>query len=1278
MIKNDFLLRKPRRLFYSIITAIIIVSFIAPILTTKAYALDVPVQIYPLNFANTTPDTDPPLGVPSFSWSTVMGANVFRLQVDSEIGFNYPIYMDITTRNITYTPQTGWQLFSDGEWFWRVRVEDPSPVGDWSPIFHFTKTWATPDHKPELLAPADGSLLAFFDAPTFSWTPVMGAASYRFQIALTPFGFDTPVMSVDTLATTYQPNGRLTNGLFYWRVVPVDTADHLGTPSIVWSFTTEYGRAFRNMIPTLVSPEDESFPTFTPTFHWLAIEGAEYYRLEYTSDETCNFSVGIGLITRQTFYTPTDPFPNDFRYCWRVRVQSGPAVGDWSPVWHFQKTWNLKPVLLTPTNLYQTTLYPLFSWTPVPGAAAYNIQIATDPYFNNIPESTTTANTTYSPRGVFGPGDFWWRVRPIDGGGKFGINSEVSQFTSIANSAAPILIYPLYYYEPNNYAGFPMEPYEDRTVAYPIFMWHRITNVPGGGIYAGAYRIQVADTPYFNAIIWDYVTENTSATPVPDDDFVPNPNSNYYWRVCPLSGISQPDCLVNPSTNLQWWSQIWTTQFSTTLELTPTVGIAPELLRPAIGQDSVEATPLLEWWPFEGATQYQVEVSRDANFSNSEITQTVDIPAYSPVISLVQRSLGHTDYGTFYWHVRGLTADGWSDWSDIWRFQIASQSEWRSTRTLGSQANKLDIGHDPASDASQFYDLTTLNASQSQDFWYFGFDAYTATIDMTYAFFIDLDNVDGSGASSPPERAYHVTTNPEHQPEYAVYIDVVGGVIDNHDAWVFAWDKFNHHWEFGQRFEAIGAHVAQFLGGYVELELPYAAIGMNEDTSSASVMLFSVNNSNGELQDTVPSNIIVPENTILTRFSAVSEHMNLIFPPSTATGDPTSITSILPFYWDWPTGDNGATPFAGFVYEVYVDQDYTPPAKAILEISTNTSYYSINHATLTNDIVGDNIYYWRVRPRYMFEGYPPAYGAWTGGWSFNRNGFKAQNLTTSVTFATPTFSWDMVEGAAVYLLQVATDPNFGNSVISIVTAMNSYTPPDTLAQDLYYWRVQVIRSGNIGNDWSEVEQFNLSLPTPTGLAPDNGLIIHTTPTYCWDPLVGYANNEPVLTAWRYFVQVSTDPNFSSTYDSFDVFNNCWTPFTGYYDGTYFWRVAMIDGSGRMGSFSPSATFTKQYPITTLISPISEPVQGTPTFIWTPVDGAATYSFEVSWYPTFYPLYDSIETVNIRYTPTSIYQSEKVYYWRVAIRDRTGKPGPYTDATIIIGNRFPVFLPLVRR
>jgi hypothetical protein len=541
-------------------------------------------------------------------------------------------------------------------------------------------------------------------------------------------------------------------------------------------------------------------------------------------------------------------------------------------------------------------------------------------------------------------------------------------------------------------------------------------------------------------------------------------------------------------------------------------------------------------------------------------------------------------------------------------------------------------------------------------------------------FYIDLDHVDGSGATTPPERNYAISTIPAHQPEYTIYVDAIGGVVNAQHTWVFEWNGTS--WGFGQRFVDIGGSV-YMSSGYVELQIPNGAIGMSQETSSASVMLFSVDLTTGALQDSVPSDPEVPGDAVLSRFSAVSERMNLISPPSTVTGDPTTLTSILPFYWDWPTGSYSSTPFAGSILQVDLDQDYSPPHEATFQINSDTAYFGENNVVLLNDILGDNIYYWRVQPRYSLPGNPEAFGAWAGGWSFHRLGFTAQNLSTSVTFATPTFSWDIAEGADSYHLQVATDPNFGSRVIDLTTPMSSYTPPDTLAQGLYYWRVQIIRYPNVGNDWSQVEQFNLSLPTPNGLTP-NGDVVHYAPTFCWDPLVGYDHGEPVLTASKYHLQISQDPNFSSTYDSADTYNNCWTPTNGYNDGTYYWRVEMIDGNNRTGFYSYTATFTKQYPVTTLISPISGVVSHTPTFIWTPVDGAATYVFEVSWYSTFSPLIDSIETINTQYTPTSIYQSQKTYYWRVAIRDRSGRQGPFTDASILIGVANHLFLPLIKR
>lgn len=243
--------------------------------------------------------------------------------------------------------------------------------------------------------------------------------------------------------------------------------------------------------------------------------------------------------------------------------------------------------------------------------------------------------------------------------------------------------------------------------------------------------------------------------------------------------------------------------------------------------------------------------------------------------------------------------------------------------------------------------------------------------------------------------------------------------------------------------------------------------------------------------------------------------------------------------------------------------------------------------------------------------------------------------------------------------------------------MISFTPLQALAQGDYYWRVRVKRHAGIDNGWSDVMHFNLTLPSPTGLTP-NEAVVDRSPTFCWDPIIKYNQEfpfEPLLTAWKYRVQVSHDESFSASYDTVETHNNCWTPQEAYGDGEYYWRVAMLVDNERIGPYSATATFTKQYPLTTLTSPVNISTPATPTFIWTPVDGAATYHFEVSLYPSFSPLYDAVDTINTQFTPTKTFTTDKIYYWRIAIRDGDGNQGPFNRASFVIGQGH-YFLPLI--
>jgi hypothetical protein len=1272
--------RRDDRQWLRILTSALVLASIllGPVGSIPAYALDVPALSAPTDGSTITVVESPPLGIPEFAWAAVTGATSYRLQVSSDIAFTTTI-LNVLTPNTTYTPISA-SVFADGTWYWRVRAEAPS-VGEYSGIWSFTKQWATPANSPALISPTDSATIDFYDQPVFSWDPVMGAAKYKFQIYASPGGWSTLTYTATTLATTHQPNAKLANGTYYWRVVPVDPGNRDGTPSAERYFTASY-----NLIPTLLKPDHLATPTFTPTFSWTAVRGAQYYRLQYSTDPSFMSSV-TEINTRNTAYTPTATLSNDVNYYWRVKVYSGSSISDWSSSRSFIKKWYIKPVLLTPTNNYQDQRFPIFSWTPVPGASYYKVELSLFPGFSPLYTSGTTANTFYSPAiSNGGLAIYYWRVTPYDGNANKGQVSNTSSYRSYQESVAPHQVYPLFYYLPDTYSGFPgvtTNPHEDRTVPLPIFIWHRvfvpIFDADQGQVYAEAYRLQVSTDPLFGSVNWTVDTENTVAAPTAANPFTPIVNTDYFWRVCPLiSGICTLDSLSN-----ELWSQRWTTRINPSPDLfprlTPTTGAVPTLIRPTKGFEFAETTPLLEWFPISGASSYDVEISLDQSFSSTVDTATVSSPAYAPTQSLAQRSLGDVDFGVYYWRVRQSPSGGWSE---TWRFQIAAQSQWKNTRTLGDIGNQLQIGSDPASDvADPDYDLTSLQVAQSSGFWYFGFHVPASPgKNVTYALYLDLDHQDSSGATCDAwlydgciTKFYNVTTIPAYRPEYAIYILQEAGAFTATKVYLYKWNGSD--WDTVNVLNNIGGNIS-YSAGYVELELPNTAIGYQDTTGSYAVSLFSLPATSGQPQDSVPSDPNIPGSGLISRFANVTERMNLSMPPNDAGVDPSTYPSILPFFWDWPI----LSPWSGAIMKAYLDPLFTTEA-ATYTLTSDGAYYARTSHAWEDDFNGDNTYYWRIQPRYRptLVGGILVNGAWSQGWRFERQGFIPQNLGTSVTSATPTFSWDMVEGAEYYELQVDDDPGFGTMAINISTRQNSYTHQSTLPNATYYWRVRVRRNGGVTNNWTSNQSFTLALPTPTGLTPPSDPPpVGPAPTLCWTPLMYPLAGDPVLAAWKYRVQVSKEPTFTSPFDNIDTEQSCWTPIKGYDDGQYYWRAAMSDGDGRWGNYSAYQTFTKTYPSTDLLIPASGAIlTSTPTFVWESRNGAAKYRLEVSQFPTFSPTYDSITTDNIRYTPNRTYATGITYYWRVAIVDSDGKYGPWVEDTIILPAPGPSVVSSVR-
>ena len=1238
----------------------------------------------------------PPAAIPTLIWTVVADAKTYRVQFSRDIAFTSNVTEFVTTKT-QLTPHDVGRL-GDGEWFWRVRVEAPEVGFYSSPPAYFTRQWATPDNAPVLLRPLENETIEFFEAAGpekyFSWTPVVGAGSYRFQISSDP-GFPSLLYNVVTLATTHQPTFKLDNGTYYWRVIPYDPANREGAHSPTWMFIQAYGAGsgqidYNDLVPDPIAPENNSLPSFTPTFRWTAVRGAQTYQLQYSTNQ--DFSANLtNITTKNTSFTPIDTLPNDTNYYWRVRAISGKSISDWSPTRVFQKKWYFQPYLLTPTNNYQYVRFPFFSWTPVPGASYYKIEMSLFPEFIS-PIVEFTSNPYYTPREYEGsPGPRYWRVTPYDGNGRQGLTSEVFSFDSEYTNLAPHLIHPLYYYPPNQFdwpeyidppspAGY-LNPHEDRTVPLPLFIWHRETvPYPQGGTLARAYRVQVGtDENFDNPVVWQADTENTSATPTLANPFTPQAGVDYYWRVCALDSLGG-SCMIDPN-DQDWWSQTWRTRIDLSKGMAPTSGAGPELITPPHGSETVEATPWLQWKPKAGADSYQVQISRDANFGEIVNDTTVPYPVYSPSTSLAQRLLNRLDYGTFYWRVRARSGGSpLGEWSTARRFQIASQSNWTLSGTLGAADHRLQVAVNTRPAADSNYQLTKLNVTHDNDFWYFNFPAATGAQDMVYVLYLDIDHLEGSGADFDA-RGYNLSTIPAHQPEYAIYIFQNSGVFSRENVRIYPW--LGSGWgAYDRLVDIVIGESVSFSDGYLEIKVPNTNIGYSDVTGSYALALFSVNPATNAVVDAAPTSAQIPGSGLADRFTSVSERVNLVMPPSSLGGDPTTYTSIPPFFWDYPTGSSIYSPWAGAKMEVNLDPKFTGLPVTDFRVVSNAPYYAPPSHPWFNDFIGDNSYYWRVMSRYLVNNVE-YFGAWSEPRRLERVGFVPVNLRQSVSFDTPTFSWDRVEGAELYELEVDEDPNFG-SPYRYTTRQTDFTPTNAYINGIYFWRVRVRRWGNVYNEWSPTQTFQLALPAPTNLTPNDPnaqAVVGAAPTLCWDPVIANLDGQPVMAAYRYRLQVSKgDPEFSAFYDALDVENNCWTPTKAYEDGKYYWRVAMLDGENHQGAWSAVAEFTKQYPITTLLAPLTLVLEN-PAFSWTPVQGAAAYRLQISQWPTFSPMYDEILTHATQWTPLKNYDFPRTYYWRVAIIDKDGKLGPFNDAQIIFdpaGQAYKVFLPTMKK
>lgn len=1235
----------PRRL----LVLVMMMTLLAPLVlaTPVARALPSPPVLFTPGDGSTTTaqyNSYPPTGTPTLVWLPCEGADRYTVQICPSAGCANPMVTQ-ETRSTRYAHK---EALADGTWYWRVRCCVYGEWSDYSNTFSFTKSWLDNGAlAPQLLQPLADETVYFFEYPIFSWTPVIGAAYYRFRIA-SESTCSNIVYEGRTIKNTHTPASRRVRGDYYWQVIPVDHRNHESSIGECRHFFMDYQET-----PSLLAPDDYSHQTFTPEFRWTAVKGAAKYRLEVSTVPDFSSAV-LTIETTNTRYTPQANLENDKEYYWRVAaIDSANTRGPWNPAFpntrRFYMEWHLVPRLLSPTNNYVSAPFPVFQWTPVAGAKKYRIECDEDPSFGTPKWVAEVADPRYDHLDwgqIIVGAPYYWRVRAQDNRGWITPWSQTFSF-DYSWTAGPTLVYPPYYYDPSvEPSTQPLDVRSDPTVPVPVFTWDRVVH-PVGDVqqHADSYRIEVDDDFNFASVDWTTRTANLAIAPTVENGFDLT-SGLYYWRVQAFRG----GVPMGP------YSEVWPMRFDTTLQgYTATLA----LYFPADGQDSVYDAPLFGWSPLQGVTQYDFQLATSPDFANI-------VDEARPIYSFYAPQQ-HLEPETYYWRV-GVGGN----WTQPRRLVITHPLRWGDSWGTGNNLlthpimydNYTHVGDDQAGDAAAEYDLTGLYLAREFGDWYLTLDLpITNSTDMYFVIYVDVDHQEDSGGTTDP-RGFNVQAAAINRPERVLFAHHnAAGAIDA--VKLYRWSGSS--WGPEEDLLVIGGDYTYQRGQYLELKIPLTVFPQDENwLGTVSLEAFTAPYG-GQAYDTVPGETGAGPFGNLTNFTAVADKVNPLYPWNNPFNNPYVLQQNLALSFAKPIG---CSYVAGFRVQVARDFPFTNLLREEVWGSASPPQYWFlgTRWTWRETFEENNTLYWRARS--VHSGISGS-GPWSQPMRFTKENYVPQTMSEEYVYATPTFRWDRIEGASHYLIEIDNDPEFGTPNYGGITDNNSYTPISGIADGTWHWRVRVYDGSSRPSNTAPSRTFVKASEVPTMLSPIGGVVVNEIPTFRWQGLL-----DSVMSSPKYRLFLDDDPSFSFPYlKTLDLDTLSTTPQWDLKleDGFYYWKVAMLDGSGNPGPTSAYESFYKAYLRPTLLSASFDP---SPDLQWGPIAGAAYYQVQICRDAAYANCVEvNTTTDQTRYISPHEYAPAN-YYWRVRMCDNIGACGPFYEDRV--GPSGLVYLPVVAK
>ena len=1076
-----------RRVFSSALVAAVLGSGLA--LAAPAFAaVGAPEDLAPYGEVSTT--------TPTFSWSRVDGAVKYEIQTDDAADYSSPAFATTTT-NFRYVPVV--QL-ATGVQHWRVRALDAANV---------PSAWASSDLTIDAVAPptpqspADGTALTQPGSPPLlSWSVTSGAVDYTVQVDKeTDF---VGALSYTTKVTSLVIPAPLEATTYHWRVKAKKATGIESAFSEPVSFTVG---ALKPV--DIVSPDDDPNNEVEDVqLAWKPVEGAQYYQLRVATDTDFNTIVDNQIKVLGTHYSPPVTYDNN-QYYWQVRavdLSGNPAA--WSTIQaNFNRVWPDRPQPVHPVGADTpvVTGAPYFQWTPVQHATHYQLDVGTDPNFSpGYYDSCRVAGTTYTSgngTGLLGvqpqrpdevcvmrPGVVqYWRVRGIDlPRGVQGIFSPTQSFRYSDTYFSDVV------------------PANAAVVDVPRLSWSPVK---------GAEKYQIEIIANNGAPAVTATTYSTSYTPVGVDRLTAA-KSPYTWKLTAVEANGTKSVTVNRTFSVSG--------------VIPAAGGTP--LTPLSGRVSDPLTtraPALSWEPYPGADHYRVSLGNAGTdvFWTSASGDVIgkDLP-YPGVTDTSTRTFTP---GSYDWFVTAYGADDValgrgpvsmfriSGFPDVTGQELALDGASLDAGTTCTARLSTDGVTGPKCDAVPATPVFSWDAQPDMSYYmlYISEDAsftnlvdkkrLPATTNSRFALtFIDdhpalaeskagqayywyVRPCKASGVCGPdPVSSTGMATNAFRKESPAVVThDVttedVGGAqrLTSTDV-TFDWDDY---------LDTNQAHVWSTTGE----RSPQAAKHYRLQLSTSSTFSSVIDEVVVDQSIYTASTKLYPEGTLHWRVQAIDADDNGLTwsTPRSFVKQSPKVTVSGPAHLAEGSGTQqftwAAQAFAGS-YELQVNKDGDQNFSDVTKLFPNKVVKQVGYVWDAPIPASDLAYWWRVRRK-------DASGN-DGPWSTPR-AFYSRGLVPSLVEPAaesvqpnngPLFTWDPVDGAASYVLEVR-PTGTGSALSPVTTPATAWAAVKALAPGTWEWRVTA--------------RDNASSPKPLGVSTWRSFTVATQPRATAAPVV---------------------------------------------------------------------------------------------------------------------------------------------------------------------------------